>query len=156
RCTRRSASPRSAGSCGRWRGRTRRSGCCLPSCATSQARPRCRAEWTECSNTRLSAVEQRTLGRTGQDVSIVGLGTWQLGADWGEVGEPDALAVLGAAVDAGVTFLDTADVYGDGRSEQLIGRFLKARPERLFVATKMGRRVDQQPENYTAANFRDW
>jgi aryl-alcohol dehydrogenase-like predicted oxidoreductase len=87
---------------------------------------------------------------------VVGLGTWQLGADWGAVEESDALAVLGAAVDSGVTFLDTADVYGDGRSERLIGRFLRERGERLFVATKMGRRVAQEPENYTLANFRAW
>ena len=70
-------------------------------------------------------MEQRTLGRTDQDVSVVGLGTWQLGADWGDVSEDDALAVLEASVDAGVTFFDTADVYGDGRSEQVIGTFLK-------------------------------
>jgi aryl-alcohol dehydrogenase-like predicted oxidoreductase len=101
-------------------------------------------------------VEQRKLGRTGRDVSVVGLGTWQLGADWGEVDESDALAVLTAAVDSGVTFLDTADVYGDGRSERIIGRFLRGRSEPLFVATKMGRRVEQTPENYTLANFRAW
>lgn len=101
-------------------------------------------------------MEQRKLGRTGRDVSVVGLGTWQLGADWGDVRESDALAVLAAAVDSGVTFLDTADVYGDGRSEQLIGRFLRERGERLFVATKMGRRAAQEPGNYTLDNFRAW
>lgn len=100
-------------------------------------------------------MEQRTLGRTGRDVSVVGLGTWQLGADWGEVSEDDALAVLEASVDAGVTFLDTADVYGDGRSEQVIGRFLRSHPD-LTVATKMGRRMDQVPENYSRENFRAW
>jgi len=101
-------------------------------------------------------VEQRILGRTGQSVSVVGLGTWQLGADWGDVSEDDALAVLHAAVDSGVTFLDTADVYGDGRSERLIGRFLRERAEPLFVATKMGRRVAQELANYTLDNFRAW
>jgi aryl-alcohol dehydrogenase-like predicted oxidoreductase len=101
-------------------------------------------------------VEQRVLGRTGRNVSVVGLGTWQLGADWGNVDEDDALAVLAAAVDSGVTFLDTADVYGDGRSERLIGRFLRDRDEDLFVATKMGRRVAQEPGNYTLDNFRAW
>jgi aryl-alcohol dehydrogenase-like predicted oxidoreductase len=101
-------------------------------------------------------VEQRVLGRTGRDVSVIGLGTWQLGADWGNVDEDDALAVLAAAVDSGVTFLDTADVYGDGRSERLIGRFLRDRDENLFVATKMGRRVAQEPGNYTLDNFRAW
>jgi aryl-alcohol dehydrogenase-like predicted oxidoreductase len=95
-------------------------------------------------------MEQRVLGKTGRPVSIVGLGTWQLGADWGSVTESDALAVLSAAVESGVTFFDTADVYGDGRSETIIGRFL-AEP-----ATKMGRRVTQEPENYTLENFRAW
>jgi aryl-alcohol dehydrogenase-like predicted oxidoreductase len=102
-------------------------------------------------------MEQRVLGRTGRPVSVVGLGTWQLGADWGEVRESDALAVLEASVAAGVTFLDTADVYGDGRSERLIGRFLKDRPDHnLFVATKFGRRAEQRPEHYNLANFRAW
>ena len=91
------------------------------------------------------------------DIQHIGLGTWQLGADWGEVDEGDALGVLAAAVDGGVSFLDTADVYGDGRSEQLIGRFLADRPDSgVTVATKMGRRVEQRPENYTEAAFRDW
>ncbi|GAA0402106.1 aldo/keto reductase [Acrocarpospora corrugata] len=86
------------------------------------------------------------------------MGTWQLGADWGRVDEADALAILAAAVDSGVTFLDTADVYGDGRSEQLIGRFLKERehPADLTVATKMGRRVAQEPAHYNMTNFRAW
>src|SRR4051795_8210615 len=91
----------------------------------------------------------------GRTVGVIGLGAWQLGADWGEVSEADAHATLQAAVDAGVTFLDTADVYGDGRSEQIIGSFVKDKPE-LTVATKMGRRVDQRPENYTLDNFRAW
>jgi aryl-alcohol dehydrogenase-like predicted oxidoreductase len=100
-------------------------------------------------------MEQRTLGSTGREVSVIGLGTWQLGADWGSVSEADALAVLESSVDAGVTFFDTADVYGDGRSEQVIGRFLASHPE-ITVATKMGRRMDQVPENYTPDNFRAW
>lgn len=66
--------------------------------------------------------------------------------------EADAMGVLHAAADKGVTFFDTADVYGDGRSETLIGRFRKER-EGIFVATKMGRRAAQVPENYVAANF---
>jgi aryl-alcohol dehydrogenase-like predicted oxidoreductase len=100
----------------------------------------------------------RELGRTGRQVSIVGLGCWQLGSDWGQVDEADAMGVLHAAVDAGVTFLDTADVYGDGRSEVLIGRLLAERPDAaLTVATKMGRRADPQvPEAFTLAAFRDW
>ncbi|MEU5642695.1 aldo/keto reductase [Streptomyces milbemycinicus] len=102
-------------------------------------------------------MEQREFGRIGRKVSVVGLGTWQLGADWGEVGEDDALAVLDAAVESGVTFFDTADVYGDGRSEQLIGRYLRSCPDaRIFVATKMGRRLPQLAENYTLDNFLAW
>jgi aryl-alcohol dehydrogenase-like predicted oxidoreductase len=102
-------------------------------------------------------VEDRILGRTGRAVSVVGLGTWQLGADWGDVADADALAVLDAAAEAGVTFLDTADVYGDGRSERLIGQFLAANPGLpMTVATKMGRRVPQDPAQYTLANFRAW
>jgi aryl-alcohol dehydrogenase-like predicted oxidoreductase len=102
-------------------------------------------------------MEQRVLGKTGRRVSIVGLGTWQLGADWGAVTESDALAVLEAAVESGVTFLDTADVYGDGRSERVIGQFLAAGAAgHVTVATKMGRRVAQVPENYVLGNFRTW
>jgi aryl-alcohol dehydrogenase-like predicted oxidoreductase len=103
-------------------------------------------------------VETRQLGRTGRQVSVVGLGCWQLGADWGDVDESDALAVLHAAVDDGVTFLDTADVYGDGRSETLIGRLLAERPDAgLTVATKMGRRADPHAlEAYTIDAFRTW
>jgi aryl-alcohol dehydrogenase-like predicted oxidoreductase len=94
--------------------------------------------------------------RLGREIGVIGLGCWQLGADWGQVSEDDALRVLGAATDAGVTFLDTADVYGDGRSETLVGRFLKERPG-LTVATKMGRRLEEQtPEGYSRANFRAW
>jgi aryl-alcohol dehydrogenase-like predicted oxidoreductase len=100
-------------------------------------------------------MEKRTLGRTGREVGVVGLGAWQLGADWGEVDESDALAVLRAAVEGGVTFIDTADVYGDGRSERLVGQVLKEY-EDLTVATKMGRRVEQVPSNYTLDNFRAW
>ena len=104
-------------------------------------------------------METRVLGRTGRPVSVIGLGCWQLGGDWGEVGDDDAFAVLDAAVDAGVTFLDTADVYGDGRSESLIGRFLAQRsggPE-LTVATKMGRRASpHDADAYTLDAFRAW
>jgi aryl-alcohol dehydrogenase-like predicted oxidoreductase len=100
-------------------------------------------------------VENRSFARMGRTVGVIGLGAWQLGADWGSVSEDDALATLGAAVDAGVTFIDTADVYGDGRSEQVIGKFIKDKPQ-LTVATKMGRRVAQEPANYTLDNFRAW
>ena len=102
-------------------------------------------------------MEQRILGRTGRPISVIGLGTWQLGADWGNVSETDAMAVLQAAFESGVTFFDTADVYGDGRSERVIGRFLagNAGPG-VTVATKMGRRVEQSEEHYTLENFRAW
>ena len=99
----------------------------------------------------------RLAPRLGRPVSVIGLGTWQLGADWGEVTEADARAVLQASVDNGVTFFDTADVYGDGRSESIIGSFLHDNPDLdIFVATKMGRRVEQDPALFTMANFRAW
>jgi aryl-alcohol dehydrogenase-like predicted oxidoreductase len=102
-------------------------------------------------------MERRVLGRTGRLVSVVGLGTWQLGADWGDVEEGDARAVLDASAEAGVTFFDTADVYGDGRSEQIIGSYLADNPGHgITVATKMGRRDAQDPDNYTLAKFREW
>jgi aryl-alcohol dehydrogenase-like predicted oxidoreductase len=102
-------------------------------------------------------MDTRTLGRTGRTVSVVGLGTWQLGADWGDVSVADARAVLDAAVEEGVTFFDTADVYGDGRSESIIGGYLADHPDAgVTVATKMGRRVEQVPENYVLESFRSW
>jgi aryl-alcohol dehydrogenase-like predicted oxidoreductase len=91
----------------------------------------------------------------GRTVGVIGLGAWQLGADWGTVTEADAHATLRAAADAGVTFFDTADVYGDGRSEQIISSFLKGHPG-ITVGTKMGRRVPQDPSAYTLDNFRAW
>ena len=106
----------------------------------------------------VAGMESRRLGRTGRDVGVVGLGCWQLGADWGSVDDDVALSVLAAAVDAGVTFLDTADVYGDGRSERLIGQFLAGSAHRnLTVATKMGRRSDPHTADaYTLDAFRAW
>jgi aryl-alcohol dehydrogenase-like predicted oxidoreductase len=100
-------------------------------------------------------VEHRRIERLGRAVSVVGLGTWQLGAAWGSVDPDAARETLDAAVAAGVTFFDTADVYGDGRSEQFCGELLHRHSE-MFVATKMGRRVDQRPENYNRENFRAW
>jgi aryl-alcohol dehydrogenase-like predicted oxidoreductase len=100
-------------------------------------------------------MEQRRIERLGRSVGVVGLGTWQLGADWGTVAPQAAHAVLEAAVDAGVSFIDTADVYGDGRSEQFCGE-LHARHPDILVATKMGRRVEQRPENYNRETFRAW
>ena len=102
-------------------------------------------------------MHSRTLGRSGRSVSPIGLGTWQLGGDWGDVSDADAFAVLDASVESGVTLFDTADVYGDGRSEKLIGRWRAANADApLTVATKMGRRVEQIPSNYTRDAFRRW
>jgi aryl-alcohol dehydrogenase-like predicted oxidoreductase len=100
-------------------------------------------------------VENRSFRRMGRTVGVVGLGAWQLGADWGEVSEADAHATLQAAVDGGVSFIDTADVYGDGRSEQIVGSFVKDKPQ-LTVATKMGRRMAQEVANYNLDHFRAW
>ena len=103
-------------------------------------------------------MEFRALGQSGLQVSVVGLGCWQLGADWGRVDEADAVAVLHAAADAGVTFFDTADVYGDGRSERLIARFRAERPDSgVMVATKCGRRAAPHvPEAFTPATGCRW
>jgi aryl-alcohol dehydrogenase-like predicted oxidoreductase len=103
----------------------------------------------------MQRMELRHIDRLARSVSVIGLGTWQLGADWGTVTPSAAHAVLEAAVDAGVTFIDTADVYGDGRSEQFCGE-LRARHPGVLVATKMGRRVEQLPENYNRDAFRAW
>ncbi|MGZ4292346.1 MAG: aldo/keto reductase [Gaiellaceae bacterium] len=98
----------------------------------------------------------RRLGKTDRRVSEIGFGAWGIGADWGAVDDRESLAAMHAAVDAGVTFFDTADVYGDGRSERLVGRLLRERSEQLVVATKFGRRVPLDPANYTYENFRGW
>ena len=101
-------------------------------------------------------MKSRTFGRTGRTVSEVGLGTWQLGAGWGEVTDDTALATLKAAHDAGVTLFDTADVYGMGRSETLIGKFLRESGASIYVATKLGRfSPPGWPENFTRAAIRE-
>jgi aryl-alcohol dehydrogenase-like predicted oxidoreductase len=103
------------------------------------------------------SMEQRPLGRTGADVSVIGLGTWQLGGDWGNVDEDTAREVLDAALDAGVTLLDTADVYGGGRSEERIRKVLAPRADRPFVATKAGRQANPHTaEQYSPQNLRGW
>ncbi len=101
-------------------------------------------------------MKSREFGQSGVAVSEVGLGCWQLdGFCWGDVTEDAALAILNASADHGVTFFDTADVYGSGRSEELIGRFLKQRSENVFVATKIGRfSVAEGETNYSEAMFR--
>lgn len=101
-------------------------------------------------------MKRREFGLSGVRVSEIGLGTWQLGsADWGEVDEQTALSTLQAAFDSGVTIFDTADVYGLGRSETIIGKFLKSRPGELFIATKLGRFPQPGwPENFSLESFR--
>lgn len=100
-------------------------------------------------------MKTRIFGATGRKVSEVGLGTWQLGANWGDVSEDTALAILRAAWEAGTTLFDTADVYGMGRSETLIGRFLRETHAPVYVATKLGRfSPPGWPENFTRAGIR--
>ncbi len=112
-------------------------------------------DWAE--GWEVTSLEVRALGKTGLPVSVVGLGCWQLGAGWGEVTDADAMETLHAAADSGVTFFDTADAYGDGRSERFIARLLKERPgEGLVVATKCGRRVPQETANYTPTALKEW
>lgn len=101
-------------------------------------------------------MEQREIPRLGRTVSCVGFGAWQLGADWGAVPVDEARRALAAGLDAGMTFVDTADVYGDGRSERIVGEVVAGRSDRPFVATKMGRRVEQLAELYSAEHFRLW
>lgn len=100
-------------------------------------------------------MQKRLFGSTGARVSEVGLGCWQLGGgEWGEVSDDLAMGILDAAAESGVTFFDTADVYGGGRSETLIGRYLKENPRDIFVATKLGRMPDLYPDQYTAGRVR--
>ncbi len=100
----------------------------------------------------------KEFGRTGRKVSEIGFGAWAIGAAWGEVNDEEALAALHAALDTGVTFIDTADVYGDGHSERLIAKVMKERGgARPFIATKAGRRLPQQSvEGYSAENLDGW
>jgi aryl-alcohol dehydrogenase-like predicted oxidoreductase len=102
-------------------------------------------------------MKSRHAARLGRDVSEIGFGAWAIGGSWGDVAESDAEAALAAALDGGVTFIDTADVYGGGRSEEIIGRVLKARGgRRPFVATKCGRGGANTAASYTKANLAGW
>ncbi len=102
-------------------------------------------------------MDRRTLGKTGFSVTEVGLGTWEIGGDWGDVSKTEGKEAVRAALDAGIDFLDTADVYGDGRSEQLIRRVLAEADvddEAVVVATKAGRRLDPHTaDGYTRENL---
>jgi aryl-alcohol dehydrogenase-like predicted oxidoreductase len=95
-------------------------------------------------------MEQRELGRTGWKVSTISLGTWAMGSSWGAVDDRQSLATLHRALDLGVNFLDTADVYG---SESLLGRLRRERPEPFYIATKMGTRVNPDARGYTRENM---
>ncbi|MBN2499359.1 MAG: aldo/keto reductase [Anaerolineales bacterium] len=87
-------------------------------------------------------MEYRKLGKTGYEVAAVSFGAWAIGGSWGDVDDADSMAALNAAVDAGINFFDTADVYGDGRSERLLARLKQERSEEIIIATKAGRRLD--------------
>ena len=103
-------------------------------------------------------MEYRRLGRTDMNVSVIGFGAWAIGGFWGTVNDDDSMRALHAAIDSGVNFIDTADVYGDGRSERLVARLKRERPsDTIWVATKAGRRLPEQTcEGYSRANLTEW
>lgn len=102
-------------------------------------------------------MKYRDLGKTGMKISEVSFGAWAIGADWGTVEDKDSLAALHKAVDLGINFIDTADVYGMGHSEQLVAQLRKERSEQLYVATKAGRKLDPHvAEKYTPQNIRSF
>ena len=104
------------------------------------------------------SMERRVLGRTGMKVSAVSFGAWAIGSSWGPVDDNESMAALHTAIDAGVNFVDTADVYGDGKSERLVARLKRERPgEEIYVATKAGRRLPSQTaDGYTRENLIAW
>ena len=117
----------------------------------------CARRQTQISNTGENDMNYRPLGRTGWKVSDISFGAWAIGGAWGHVPEGDARAALEQAIDSGVNFMDTADVYGDGRSERLVARLRKNRREQLVVATKAGRRLPRQTvEGYSRENLTTW
>ncbi len=93
-------------------------------------------------------MKHRTFGKTGFEYSEVGLGCWQIGSDWGFIQDETAMQILNAAYENGVTLFDTADVYGDGRSETLVGKFIKGKKD-VFVPTKVGRSNNLYPDKYS-------
>src|ERR1700730_14253846 len=102
-------------------------------------------------------MKYRTLGRTGWKISEISFGAWAIGGSWGNVDDGESLAALHAALDGGVNFFDTADVYGDGRSERLLARLKKERKEDIVIPTKAGRRLEKQSvEGYTRENLTAW
>ena len=102
-------------------------------------------------------MEYRLLGRTGFNISTISFGAWAIGGTWGEVRDEDSLGALHKALDLGVNFIDTADVYGDGRSERLIAKLRSERSEPFFVATKAGRRLPKQTvDGYSKENLHAW
>src|SRR6476469_4231770 len=103
-------------------------------------------------------MDYRQLGRTDMHVSVISFGAWAIGGSWGQVDDDASMRALHAAVDAGMNFIDTADVYGDGRSERLIARLRRERPgDTLYVATKAGRRLPAQTaDGYSRANLTSW
>ena len=102
-------------------------------------------------------MKYRPLGRTGWNVSEISFGAWAIGGFWGQVSDEESMAALHTAVDSGVNFIDTADVYGDGRSERLIARLKKERKDEIIVATKAGRKLAKQTvEGYSRQNLTGW
>ncbi|MGB1287044.1 MAG: aldo/keto reductase [Aggregatilineales bacterium] len=104
-------------------------------------------------------MQKRRFGKTGWMVTEVGLGTWNIGADWGDVSDEEGYAAIRASLDAGINLLDTADVYGDGRSEQHIAKILEEYrdEERIYVITKTGRRASPHvTDEYNAKNLEAW
>jgi aryl-alcohol dehydrogenase-like predicted oxidoreductase len=99
-------------------------------------------------------MKNRKLGKNGPVIGDVGLGCWQFGGDFGELSEDTAMSIMTAALETGVNFFDTADVYGAGRSEELIGRFLKTTSNPVTVVTKFGRAGDVYPDNYSENRMR--
>jgi aryl-alcohol dehydrogenase-like predicted oxidoreductase len=102
-------------------------------------------------------MQYRNLGSTGMQISTVSFGAWAIGGTWGPVDDEQSMAALHRALDLGVNFFDTADVYGDGRSERLLARLRRERAEPFFVATKAGRRLPKQVvDGYSSQNLREW
>ncbi len=102
-------------------------------------------------------MEYRTLGRTDWQVSTVSLGTWALGGGWGPINEDESMAALHRAVDRGVNFFDTADIYGDGLAERLLARLRRERKDPFYITTKAGRRLPKQTvQGYTRKNLTTW